>query len=115
MGVLVLCYWVVTVLTALLACTPFSFFWNPKQPGHCFNRTVSRISLSIINVITDFAIVIMPMPVVWNLQLPTARKIGLSGIFLLGGIVTLASIMRFPSLHNVDSYDFSCRTDLINL
>ena len=39
---------------------------------------------SIPNIITDAAILILPLPYIWKLQLPLAQKLALSSIFALG-------------------------------
>ncbi|KAL3952491.1 hypothetical protein ACCO45_012434 [Purpureocillium lilacinum] len=42
------------------------------------------IGYSIVNIVTDFAVWLMPIPIMWRVQLPLAQKIALSIIFLLG-------------------------------
>lgn len=41
-------------------------------------------SVGIFNVVTDFYLLILPLPAVWSLQLPIRQKIGVSAIFLTG-------------------------------
>lgn len=36
------------------------------------------------NVVTDFWILILPMPHIWKLQLPHRRKVGLAAVFAAG-------------------------------
>ncbi|KAJ4351714.1 uncharacterized protein N0V89_007057 [Didymosphaeria variabile] len=39
-----------------------------------------------INILTDFAIIILPIPVIRNLNLARRQKLALIGIFAVGGI-----------------------------
>ena len=38
----------------------------------------------IFNVVSDFYLLILPIPVVWQLQMPSKRKIGVCAIFMTG-------------------------------
>ncbi|KAL8713746.1 MAG: hypothetical protein Q9220_002272 [cf. Caloplaca sp. 1 TL-2023] len=51
-------------------------------------------SLAIINVVTDFLILALPVKFVWNLHMRQARKIQVCGIFLLGGLVCVFGLIR---------------------
>ncbi|KAJ5634947.1 uncharacterized protein N7484_008260 [Penicillium longicatenatum] len=42
---------------------------------------------SSTDLIIDIITILLPMPVLWNLQLPTRKKLGLMGIFALGFII----------------------------
>jgi hypothetical protein len=106
---LVVGLWLASTLAAIFQCTPISFFWNKNQPGTCFNANAFVLVTSIINVVTDFIIVVMPMPIIWKLDMPRARKIGVCGIFLLGGVVVFASTIRLVYLHNLSTFDPTCK------
>lgn len=42
------------------------------------------ITQGAVNVASDFYILCLPMPVVWKLQLPRGKKIGVLAIFMTG-------------------------------
>ncbi|MCJ1466364.1 hypothetical protein MMC07_004983 [Pseudocyphellaria aurata] len=50
-------------------------------------------SVGIFNVVTDFYLLILPLPAVWSLQLPIRKKIGVSAIFLTGLVACICSIV----------------------
>ena len=56
---------------------------------------------NIANLLTDILILAMPIPIVWSLRLDRQKKFGVCGLFLLGGFVCVASIMRFYYLESV--------------
>jgi hypothetical protein len=39
-----------------------------------------------VNIITDVYLLLIPLPVVWQLRLPTKKKLGVWFIFLSGGV-----------------------------
>ena len=78
------------MLITIFQCTPVSGFWDRFSPTHPTNSkcgvNVNQFfeGNSIPNILTDAAILILPMPFVWKLHLPRAQKMALSSIFLLG-------------------------------
>lgn len=82
--VLLSAFGVAVVIDDLLACRPLSKMWKPLQPGVCENPFVSLVALSSCNMATDLILILLPMPMIWGLQMATRRKIGLTIIFALG-------------------------------
>ena len=60
----------------------------------CNNTFMVAYSHSISDFITDILILLIPIPFVWKLQLPTGRKIAVCGIFLLGILAGGSSAVR---------------------
>lgn len=83
------------VLVVIFQCTPVNFWWNRTiTGGHCVNNTKFLLGNSVPNIATDIAILLLPIPFIWNLQQSSGRKLALSGVFLLGGFVCVVSIIR---------------------
>lgn len=76
------------VLVTIWQCKPIAAFWDKsllKIPGnHCFSSKAFWFSYSVINIILDFLILLLPIHEVLRLQLPTKEKIALCGVFSLG-------------------------------
>ena len=87
-GSIVLVNWLTAFLLSCLKCTPFAFNWDRTvSDGHCsldLNRLYEWITFP--SIVTDVMILILPIPVVWKLQLPKLQKIGLATTFLTGGL-----------------------------
>ncbi|KAF1961219.1 hypothetical protein CC80DRAFT_488548 [Byssothecium circinans] len=89
-------------LTLILSCRGksgrVSTYWDTKTSkeltSKCINPFVYMYALSISDFITDAIIILIPIPMVWKLHLPTRRKFGVSLIFLLGSLAALASLIR---------------------
>lgn len=52
--------------------------------GHCFNVNATFQATGVFNVVSDFAILILPMPCVWRLSLPLKKKVLMTMIFATG-------------------------------
>ncbi|KAK5120989.1 hypothetical protein LTR85_005773 [Meristemomyces frigidus] len=49
---------------------------------------------TILDACFDFIVLILPIPWIWTLQMPTSKKLSVCGCFLLGGIATVAAFIR---------------------
>ncbi|RGP69397.1 hypothetical protein FLONG3_7793 [Fusarium longipes] len=74
-------------------------FWDPRIKGKCFqHQTLMWYINGILHIFIDLAIIVMPLPIVWKLQLPLSQKLLLSGIFGLGFFTIAISIFRLQWL-----------------
>ena len=95
-------------LTAIFQCTPVQFFWQRTLPGgHCVNSINFYIALASTNLFTDVAILLLPMPIVWRLQISTSRKLSISAVFMLGGFVCAIALYRITTLPLIDDNDIT--------
>ncbi|KAJ5435235.1 hypothetical protein N7491_005830 [Penicillium cf. griseofulvum] len=92
MIVLISIWAIVMTFLAIFNCNPISAFWTME--GTCFDFKQFAIGYAIVNIITDFAVWLMPIPKVWNIQLPKPQKIALSLIFALGLFDCAAAMAR---------------------
>lgn len=51
-------------------------------------------SASVINILTDFLVTALPMPLIWSLKLPTRQRLAVISIFALGVVVNVAGSVR---------------------
>lgn len=86
LAAIVAVWYVGTVLAGALICMPVEYNWNKNIKGHCGSTKLNRDLNPLPWIITDFAILVMPIPMVRKLQLPRSQKFGLAGLFLLGGV-----------------------------
>ncbi|KAL8948136.1 MAG: hypothetical protein Q9222_005647 [Ikaeria aurantiellina] len=89
------------VTACIFQCTPVDYAWLRTGEGHCINTLLLFYISSAVTVVTDVIILLLPMPIVWKLQMPRAKRYGVLAIFLLGGFVCIASIVRFFYLHEI--------------
>ncbi|KAF2877246.1 hypothetical protein BDV95DRAFT_468720, partial [Massariosphaeria phaeospora] len=95
---IIVAYTMASVLACIFVCWPVQKYWKPEIEGKCINTFASWFANAAINIVTDFMIIILPMPVVRNLQLAKRQKMLLLGVFAFGIIVCIISIVRLNSL-----------------
>lgn len=77
--------WVICVtFLFIFICVPVQKLWYPQLPGHCINQVGTWIANAISTIASDLAILILPIPQIWKLQLRAAEKIALTFAFSLG-------------------------------
>ncbi|MCJ1420086.1 hypothetical protein MMC32_006443 [Xylographa parallela] len=96
--------WTVAFFFAnLLQCIPIWINWTGEgvTAENCIDETTMYLAQAWSDVFTDVAILSIPLPLVWNLHMPTARKIGLTCIFLLGALVVAAGVAKLVIFHAI--------------
>lgn len=91
-----ICFICYSVSAAFLIamCKPREKIWNPLMPGHCFSYIANYQATGIINVISDFTILILPVPGLWKLHLPLKRKLGLIAVFATGFLYVSNTMLK---------------------
>lgn len=99
---LFLCLWPILTIINIATCLPvpanFSLWYTGSMKNplriHCLNRNAISLGSRIIHILTDCALLCVPIFIVARLQMPKARKYRLIAIFAIGGMSTIASICR---------------------
>ncbi|OTA77995.1 hypothetical protein M434DRAFT_382426 [Hypoxylon sp. CO27-5] len=83
------------VLVAIFQCKPIQYQWDKSiSGGHCINQLGDYRWVSVPNIVHDIAMLVVPAPVVWKLQIGLRQKLALSCVFLIGSIGCVASFIR---------------------
>ncbi|KAH0602512.1 uncharacterized protein H6S33_008593 [Morchella sextelata] len=92
----------IAILINALHCQPISRQWNPDPAHQCPDQTNNPVFTFVVtvNVLTDVLIMILPFPILRNLHQPMKVKLGLVGVFLLGLVVIVVSIIRIVTILN---------------
>ncbi|KAF1832247.1 hypothetical protein BDW02DRAFT_555181 [Decorospora gaudefroyi] len=99
----VIAYTIWTVFSSIFVCLPVRAFWTREVGARCLNQSVLWFTNAGLNIATDFAIIILPIPVIRNLKLGQRQRIGLIAIFTVGGSVCIVSILRLQSLVQISN------------
>lgn len=102
-GVWVLVVIVIAVLIGTTAgllefCHPAEKLFHPEVPGTCNVSAVLFVVQAVAQVITDLLVLIPPIPVVWRLNAPKARKFGFVLTLCIGLFVTGIGLARLGIL-----------------
>ncbi|KAI9679254.1 MAG: hypothetical protein M1817_005273 [Caeruleum heppii] len=106
-GAFALACWVAIFISTLFHCLPIAYNWDKSIPGQCVNPNALFISALALNLFTDILIVLLPIPMIWRIQISRAEKIAVSSAFLLGGFVCIGNLIRLPYLVNVQQEDLT--------
>ncbi|KAK8111646.1 uncharacterized protein PG998_008103 [Apiospora kogelbergensis] len=99
-------------LLFVLQCRPTALFWlryTPEPPaGMCLDATVvakSFYAYSAISCLTDWTYSLLPIMLVWNLQMNLKMKLSVMVLLAAGVIASSATIVRFPYLYSLTDVD----------
>ena len=77
------------VISGFFECRPFSYIWEqfvPGTMGTCFNVFLFFQFSGVLNIVGDFAILLIPIPTIVGLQSSSAKKLGIIVVFASGSL-----------------------------
>lgn len=86
-------YYVSGVIVKICICNPIEAYWQ-GDTSKCLDQSAIITTDAIVSVISDLAILCIPMPLTWSLQMPAKKKLRITGILCAGGTATAFSIYR---------------------
>ncbi|KAF2265223.1 hypothetical protein CC78DRAFT_600383 [Lojkania enalia] len=110
MVALVVAWLIASFVADLALCKPIQKLWDPMIPGTCGDHSKACTSIGITHIIFDFTILLLPMPLIWNLKVALYKKFLMSIVLLCGVFATVASILRISCLIKLTT--FTDPTDL---
>lgn len=91
-----ICTWIVigvciahataNIIASFAICQPFEYKWNKTIPGHCADIMASYRYVSLPHILTDLAILVLPLSSLWHLQISKRRKLGIFLTFVMGSL-----------------------------
>ena len=79
-----LVFYLADTIVEIFECTLRRKIWLPKTPGKCVSISSLILITAIINVVSDFSILLLPMASIWRLQQEINQKLGITAIFAAG-------------------------------
>ena len=70
----------------IFECTPRAKIWDKTVSGSCLDVNVLYLSSAIFNMVSDIAMLSVPIYMITKLQMSLQRKIGIIAIFSTGGL-----------------------------
>lgn len=79
--------WTIAMFFAtLFQCYPITSLVEPFYGRKCIDTIAFWYAGGVTDIVLDFMILILPVPMVLGLQLPRKQKLGVLAMFLLGGL-----------------------------
>ncbi|KAK3319502.1 integral membrane protein [Cercophora scortea] len=92
------------LLTVFFQCRPLAFAWDGTvEGGQCIAAGDLKFAAffnSSVSVLTDVVFALLPLPMLWKVQLNWRVKTALAGILSLGIFATVAAIVKITFLSN---------------
>ncbi|KAF2237617.1 hypothetical protein EV356DRAFT_510575 [Viridothelium virens] len=99
LSILLTAWMIVGVVTGFSYCIPLAAFWDHTVQGHCFDFRNYFLVMSLFEIITDVALLVLPLQVIAKLHLSTRKKILLGVTFILASFVILLGCLRLALLY----------------
>ncbi|KAK1855253.1 60s ribosomal protein l36 [Colletotrichum chrysophilum] len=89
------CLWgILCIILLNIQCTPHNAIWEFYLPSKCFALPKVMLTSASVQVATDIVMVLLPQRIIWGLQMNLQRKIGISIIFGVGILASIAACFR---------------------
>lgn len=73
-GLIILSWAVATFFLDIFTCTPVAYQWDKTIKGTCINYGTVTFAVGITNVVVDFILLGLPLPILWGLQMSGRKK-----------------------------------------
>ncbi|KAJ6018417.1 hypothetical protein N7499_003734 [Penicillium canescens] len=103
-GVIIILQGLVSLILAFSICRPFRYFWTQAidvNDGTCGDVMLFYKSYSIPSLVTDVVMLVLPWPILLQLQMHTSEKIGLILTFLAASLGIITCALRFSVFFTV--------------
>lgn len=94
----VVIYCVSSMIATIFQCSPVVKAFNKALPGTCIDLAKFWFANAGFSIATDIIILLLPMPLVYQLEVPRAQKIALMAVFAVGIFVVVTSCLRVATL-----------------
>lgn len=83
-GIFIILWVICITFLFIFICVPVQKLWYPQIPGRCIDQVATWVANAVSTIATDVAILLLPIPQIWKLQLRTSEKIAVLIAFSLG-------------------------------
>ncbi|KAI9695410.1 MAG: hypothetical protein M1836_006462 [Candelina mexicana] len=96
---------------SIFACHPIRRVWDIKlaqdhsgKSGICVDRNMLSDAVASLNIVSDAMMLILPIPLVWKLQLPLSQRISIIAMFGIACLSVVATMVRLNYSHQLKKY-----------
>lgn len=110
-------FWFGAFFGTALFCIPPRALWEPLErvpDAHCGNNQAMYTACASSDLGIDVIVILLPMPTLWRLQLPTTKKVALTFVFGVGFlyVFSLHLLPPHPPFSSLYYYAQSIRQNL---
>ncbi|KAI5921295.1 hypothetical protein F4810DRAFT_679234 [Camillea tinctor] len=103
-------------LVLTLQCRPLSLLWGVGQ-GSCINFEITvrtGIAFSAIDIVLNWLYSLIPIPMLWKVQIGPHLKIAVLGLFGIGVLSSIATVVRFKYIVDLAARNLNIADDRSN-
>ncbi|KAL8699340.1 MAG: hypothetical protein Q9224_001458 [Gallowayella concinna] len=102
LGTILVGWTIISFFLRIFACRPIKASWDVKlqldPETRCNPKSYNTLNVhGICNIITDFGLLLLPVPMVWKLQMSLKKKLGVAAVFASGAILSIV-VSCLPAL-----------------
>ncbi|KAJ5089603.1 hypothetical protein N7532_008287 [Penicillium argentinense] len=90
-------YYSIALIIKIRICYPIPYYWLGEElegGGTCLDQAAALIADSVISVVSDIIILVLPLPLTWSLQMSRNKKLRVIGLLGAGGFAVGFSLYR---------------------
>ncbi|KAI1482821.1 hypothetical protein K445DRAFT_309252 [Daldinia sp. EC12] len=94
-----------SMLIEFLICQPIEMNWNVGIAGTCGDQKAAFAAMSLINIINQLTILVLPLPMILKLQMEWRYKIVTICIFSIGILTLIFGVIHLSAIVRLDYSD----------
>jgi hypothetical protein len=87
-----------SIFAIVFTCYPVEAAWDSSIEGKCFPIVHFFIASTVVNVVTNFLLCILLLPMLWRLNLPLGQRFVVCGLFSMGTLYVDSDPDTLPRL-----------------
>lgn len=93
---ILLCYTIAVTIAKICICMPIDTFWlgTNVTHGHCLKQLDIFLTDTIISIISDLTILILPLIIIWRLKMSKRKKLRVLTVLAAGGLACVTTVVR---------------------
>ncbi|KAL2817190.1 hypothetical protein BJX63DRAFT_386336 [Aspergillus granulosus] len=84
----------ICMLLLNLQCRPYEAIWKFWIPSKCYPLPIVMLTSASVQVVTDISMFLLPQKIIWSLHMTWRKKVGVSVIFGVGILASIAATFR---------------------
>ncbi|KAK6346551.1 hypothetical protein TWF696_006675 [Orbilia brochopaga] len=105
-------YFLLSEFTFIFQCSPIAGGYDITMRMHdspkCIGLKPMLYSFCIIHIFVDLSLLILPIRVIWELQMPVKRKLSTLSLFVIGAVGCICAVMRVITIAQLlNGFDFT--------
>ncbi|KAL1617649.1 hypothetical protein SLS54_007653 [Diplodia seriata] len=89
---------------SIRTCWPIASFWDGTNQN-CIDIFKFYVGVAIGGIVTDFGLMVLPIPYIWRLNVPRYQKVLVVCTLVFGGFACFVTIIRLVKITQLDLSD----------